>query len=46
MVGNTAFGGIVQEQDKKPVSSNKSADNTYTINTSDGNQRIMISVIV
>jgi len=45
MVGNTAFGAIVQEQDKKLVSSNKSADSTYTINTSDGNQHIMISLL-
>lgn len=42
MGGNTAFGAIMQEQDKKLVSPNKSTDSTYIINTSDGNQRIMI----
>lgn len=45
MVGSTAFGAIVQKQDKKLIL-NKSADSTYTINTSDGNQHIMISAII
>ncbi|XP_011256844.1 protein transport protein Sec31A isoform X2 [Camponotus floridanus] len=46
MVGNTTFGGIVQEQDKKLVSSNKSADNTYTINTSDDEDGLITQAIL
>lgn len=36
MVSSTAFDAVAQEQNKT-VSSNKFADSTYVINTSDGN---------
>lgn len=45
MVGNTAFDAM-EEQGKKLVPSNKSADSTYTINTSDGNQHILIALLL
>jgi len=45
MVGSTAFDTIAQEQSKK-VLLNKPTDNTYIINTSDGNQHtLMISIL-
>lgn len=45
MVGSTAFDAIAQEQSKK-VSSNTPVDSTYIINTSDGNQHIlMVSIL-
>lgn len=44
MVGNTTFDAM-EEQGKKLVPSNKS-DSTYTINTSDGNQHILIALLL
>lgn len=43
MAGNTTYDSIAQDQSKK-VSSNKPADSTYIINTSDGNH-MMVSVL-
>lgn len=37
MDGSAAFDAIAQEQSKKASLPNKTADDTYTINTSDGN---------
>lgn len=44
MVSSTAFDTISQEQSKK-VSLNKPVDSTYIINTSDGNQYILMIVL-
>lgn len=46
MVGSTAFDAIAQEQGKKLVSPNKSADSTYTINTSDDEDGLITQAIL
>ncbi|XP_029659389.1 protein transport protein Sec31A isoform X1 [Formica exsecta] len=46
IVGSTAFDTIAQEQGKKLVPSNKSADNTYTINTSDDEDGLITQAIL
>ncbi|XP_050459299.1 protein transport protein Sec31A isoform X1 [Cataglyphis hispanica] len=45
MVGNTAFDAM-EEQGKKLVPSNKSADSTYTINTSDDEDGLITQAIL
>ncbi|XP_072742503.1 protein transport protein Sec31A [Anoplolepis gracilipes] len=46
MVGSSAFDTIGQEQGKKLVSSNKSADSTYTINTSEDEDGLITQAIL
>ncbi|CAL1674596.1 unnamed protein product [Lasius platythorax] len=46
MAGSNVFDAIAQEQDKKLVSSNKSADDTYTINTSDDEDGLITQAIL
>ncbi|XP_011874105.1 PREDICTED: protein transport protein Sec31A isoform X2 [Vollenhovia emeryi] len=45
MVGSTAFDAVAQEQSKK-VSSNKPADSTYVINTSDDEDGLITQAIL
>ncbi|XP_032675086.1 protein transport protein Sec31A isoform X2 [Odontomachus brunneus] len=44
--GSAAFDAIAQEQSKKVVSSNKSTDNIYTINTSDDEDGLITQAVL